>query len=1030
MKTRQKPIKILHLEKVKNKAKKVEKEISKSDFKFEYKQVSTKKQFLSSIKDWGADILLANYNYPEQSGEKILKDSLAISKSIPFVFITNEVKTDNAVGLIKKGAADLVLQKNLNRLPVIILRFLKESETTARLEANEEFTKNILSSLSSCIAVVNKRGNIISTNNAWKKLTRKFKSGYLGGLTEGSNYLEIYSAVKESENTEALNIFKGIKSVLQGEKKIFTQDYFCHSSHEKKWFNIRAVPFEGGDGAVITQEDISSLKLADEKEKTLSSKLKERVKEQSLLYKVNKKLQESDSINYTLKNIVNDIPSGMQFPEISVAKINFKGQHFINSGYKPPVHKLESSFKTFKEDKGLIEVGYTKKPESGNNPVFMEEERRLIESLSEMICNFLEKKQAENELKNQKKFTESILNNIPADIAIFSPDHEYKYINKTSVDSNDLRNWLIGKSDFDYCRKRGINKELAKTRREHFNKAIRSKEEVEWIEKCGETKSKKYLLRRFYPIFEKGELDYVIGYGFEITERRKAELLVKESQLEQKLLADISQSLGKPISLKNSFMEILRKLSAFISADHAEAWLTNIDLTRLILTAQIPMSKSGESFVTDSQKIHITGTDEGLPRETWKKTEVLYWDDISNKKEFLRNEQAKNVGYNAAVGIPVVFNEKVIGLFILISKKNVSSLKKYDKLFQRLRKRLGAELKRKKSEEELDVFFNISPDLLCITDFKGKLKKINPSFAKLSGYTKRELLQVPFSKFIHHKDQKKTIKELKEVSKGKTTLYFENRIKTKSGEVKWLAWTAKSFRETGLIYAAGKDITDQKKLNKKLLSKQKNLTKAIVKAQEKERQELGKELHDNINQLLAAALIHLETLKTENGNCQQIANKSKKFIKKAINEARNLSHQMQIKDNITLKESIQYTINSINPENKKEVDFIYDGIDENDFSQDLKINLFRMVQAQLNNISQYAEAKKVMVSITNQNNNFHLHIKDDGKGFNPSKVNFGFGIKNIKNRTKMFNGDFKLIAAEGKGCEIKVEIPKAHSAAE
>ena len=69
-------------------------------------------------------------------------------------------------------------------------------------------------------------------------------------------------------------------------------------------------------------------------------------------------------------------------------------------------------------------------------------------------------------------FYEFILNNLPTDIAVFDLNHKYLFINPNAILDNALRNYLIGKDDYDYCRYKGISTELADSRREMFNKVI------------------------------------------------------------------------------------------------------------------------------------------------------------------------------------------------------------------------------------------------------------------------------------------------------------------------------------------------------------------------------------------------------------------------------------------------------------------------------------------------------------------------------------------------------------------------------
>lgn len=129
------------------------------------------------------------------------------------------------------------------------------------------------------------------------------------------------------------------------------------------------------------------------------------------------------------------------------------------------------------------------------------------------------------EVETQKQFYEFILNNVPADVAVFSPDHKYLFINPTAIKNTEMRELMIGKDDFDYCELKGIDKSLAIERRNAFNDLVANKEFIEWEdEKILDNGERNITLRKMGPIYDdKGDLLLVIGYGIEITSRKIAE---------------------------------------------------------------------------------------------------------------------------------------------------------------------------------------------------------------------------------------------------------------------------------------------------------------------------------------------------------------------------------------------------------------------------------------------------------------------------------------------------------------------------
>ncbi|TAE77613.1 MAG: PAS domain-containing protein, partial [Bacteroidetes bacterium] len=162
-----------------------------------------------------------------------------------------------------------------------------------------------------------------------------------------------------------------------------------------------------------------------------------------------------------------------------------------------------------------------------------------------------ERKRFQAELDNQKKFYEAILNRIPTDIAVFDSKHRYLFINPVAVRDQHIREWLIGKDDFEYCAYRNKDIELAKTRRAKFIKAVSNKEGMEWEDKVKDAQQNEaYIYRRMFPVFnETDELQFVIGFGIDITKVKQAEMRAEESlKAKEIFLANMSHEIRTPIN--------------------------------------------------------------------------------------------------------------------------------------------------------------------------------------------------------------------------------------------------------------------------------------------------------------------------------------------------------------------------------------------------------------------------------------------------------------------------------------------------
>ena len=141
----------------------------------------------------------------------------------------------------------------------------------------------------------------------------------------------------------------------------------------------------------------------------------------------------------------------------------------------------------------------------------------------------------QNNLLQQQQYYHHILDQIPADIVIFTTEHQYEFINKTAVKNDELRNWMLGKTDYDYCKRKQIPVSLADERRKAFDTAINTKRPHRFVEESITPDGKEqFVVRIMHPyINEYQNVGFVVGYGVDITEQIKNEryLEVQEKRI-------------------------------------------------------------------------------------------------------------------------------------------------------------------------------------------------------------------------------------------------------------------------------------------------------------------------------------------------------------------------------------------------------------------------------------------------------------------------------------------------------------------
>jgi PAS domain S-box-containing protein len=113
---------------------------------------------------------------------------------------------------------------------------------------------------------------------------------------------------------------------------------------------------------------------------------------------------------------------------------------------------------------------------------------------------------------------------------------------------------------------------------------------------------------------------------------------------------------------------------------------------------------------------------------------------------------------------------------------------------------------------DLEHFFYLSPDWLCIAGFDGYFKKVNPAVAKTLGYTESELFSRPIDSFVYPEDRSITASKRESIKRNNPLIDFENRYVTKSGEVVWLSWKSMPVPNKQLVFAIARNITERKKV--------------------------------------------------------------------------------------------------------------------------------------------------------------------------------------------------------------------------
>lgn len=237
------------------------------------------------------------------------------------------------------------------------------------------------------------------------------------------------------------------------------------------------------------------------------------------------------------------------------------------------------------------------------------------------------------------------------------------------------------------------------------------------------------------------------------------------------------------------------------------------------------------------------------------------------------------------------------------------------------------------------------------------------------------------------------------------------------------------YRMIGTMHDLTERILQQERINLEKKKLQQAIIKANIDGQEKERDHISKELHDNVNQILTGTKLQLALIKKgDDPKTLPTVKKCIAYLDDAIGEIRKLARSMSpsLMKDIGVVDAITSLKNEINFLEICDIKFVSRG-DFSSVPNDVSLSLFRITQEHLSNIIKHAKAHHVAISLDAEGAVLRLNIIDDGVGVNMAdrKKFKGIGLLNIYNRVHSHNGIVNINSSPGNGFEIFIEIDLA-----
>jgi PAS domain S-box-containing protein len=354
--------------------------------------------------------------------------------------------------------------------------------------------------------------------------------------------------------------------------------------------------------------------------------------------------------------------------------------------------------------------------------------------------------------------------------------------------------------------------------------------------------------------------------------------------------------------------------------------------------------------------------------------------------------------------------------------------------FEDITVRKTAERKVYAEKEISDTIINSLPGIFYLYNRQGKFYRWNKNFETVSGYSAAEIEKMHPLEFFDNPDKELLEQKIRSVFlSGEDTVEADFLLKSKEKIPHYFTGRSIDYHGELCLMGVGIDISERVKAQEEIrqASEQlRELTAYLQRIREEERKRIGREIHDELGQQLTAIKMDVawidkktpaeaEQVKLKLRNIITLLDSSNLSIRKILNELR-----MGVLEYQSLEEALRWQGQQFTDNTGIPLDFNCPKPIINT-DETVATCLFRVFQESLTNITRYAKANKVTASLTQAEQCIKMSIEDDGRGFDTTELRStkSFGILGMKERVTSLNGKFELITAPGKGTRIEIRIP-------
>lgn len=200
------------------------------------------------------------------------------------------------------------------------------------------------------------------------------------------------------------------------------------------------------------------------------------------------------------------------------------------------------------------------------------------------------------------------------------------------------------------------------------------------------------------------------------------------------------------------------------------------------------------------------------------------------------------------------------------------------------------------------------------------------------------------------------------------------------------------------------------------------LLNANFQSQERERNRIGRDLHDEVGALLTTAKLYFRYLDAAQSSekFEELRDKAMDVLEETIASVRRVSHDMRpvVLERLGLVDAIVDMADKINDSGEVKIVFEHNLTQKLDF--EMQLNWYRITQELINNALKHANASVITIRFNEKGDTLIMDYKDDGVGLKNNAVKSGIGLQNIESRLSLMKGKMEFPKGESKGLALSL----------